>query len=335
MTDYKCLNTLTHLATLESLNNFRLLQKKWPRWRLEESCHKLLDLSECQFMGQGGHEIAVFTFARHQMLAHLSGAATYPIWVSVGPHWSDDWHDMNGVPNEDVPLIGIVRGISDTAGFIEPFRVLAVVSCTNGQFVFDEIMKRLPEHLNDKPSSSRFSGNPRCRRLRSSLEAFLSVARGVLRLPCPPVPPIAPRLDCAVSISYDDLVQGARERTDFVWAKCTPIGSGPHIVYAYTYDAIAEVALLTAEMFYPLKVGWTSFRAEGQPPERDAITRVTGQIPFREPAQILGILQCTGGRKVESKIHTSLKDRRIRCIGKEWFLSNKEEVEGLLASYMV
>lgn len=162
-------NSLSHLASPESLNKFRQLQQKWRNWRVSDSDHKFLDLSECRFIGQGRHEIAVFTFARHQRVSRLSGASSFPAWVSIGPHGSDNWHYGNGVPYEDVPLIAIVRGVSDRAGLVEPFRILAVVSCTNGRFIYDEIMKQLPEHSNDKPSSSPFSGNPRCRRLRSSL----------------------------------------------------------------------------------------------------------------------------------------------------------------------
>jgi hypothetical protein len=233
-----------------------------------------------------------------------------------------------------VPLIGIVRGVSDAAGLVEPLRILAVVSCTNGRFVYDEIMKQLPEHSNDKPSSSPFSGNPRCRRLGSSLIAFLSAAADVLSRPCPPIPPIAPRHDCAVSITLDLIAQAALEQEDFVEAKCKLIGNGSHLVYAYTYNALAEAASLTGETFYPVKVGWTSDLCEHLPPAESAISRVSGQIPFREPAQILGLLLCTGGRKAEAQLHAKLKDRKIQCIGKEWFLSNRKEIEELMGTYM-
>lgn len=327
-------NSFSHLASSDSLNNFRQLQRKWPNWKLSDSEHKCLDLSECRFIGQGRHEIVVFTFARHQRLSRLSGASIFPAWASIGPHWSDNWHDGNGVPYEDVPLIGIVRGVSDAAGLVEPFRILAVVSCTNGRFVYDEIMKQLPEHSNDKPSSSPFSGNPRSRRLRSSVVAFLSAAADVLSRPCPPIPPIAPRDDCRVSITLDQCVQAAQEWQDFVEAQCKLIGNGSHLVYAYTYHALAEAASLTGETLYPVKVGWTPSLFDALPPAQSAIARVSQQIPFPEPAQILGLLLCTGGRKVEAQLHAKLKDRKIRCIGKEWFLSNRKEIQELMGTYI-
>jgi hypothetical protein len=195
-------------------------------------------------------------------------------------------------------------------------------------------MKQLPEHSNDKPSSSPFSGNPRCRRFRSSLIDFLWAAADVLSRPCPLIPPTAPRHECAISITLDQIAQAAQEWEDFVEPQCNLIGKGSHLVYAYTYGALAEAASLTGETFYPVKVGWTCSLFDALPPAQSAIARVSQQIPFPEPAQILGLLLCTGGRKAEAQLHAKLKDRKIQCIGKEWFLSNRKEIEELMGNYI-
>lgn len=325
------LTTIGHLASEVSQRNFCQLKRKWARWKLSESEHKWLDLTDCRFFGEGGHEITVFTFSRHLRLSRLLGQATYPAWVAAGPHWSDRWHDLNGLPYQDLPLIGIFRGISDLAGFIEPLRVLGVISCTNAQFVYDEIMRRLSGHAQDSKSLSGMFGNPRFRRFSASVDALLAAAAEVCALPCPALKPAEPQdTGCGVSIGLDQIGKYAQKWEDFVDARCTVVGTGRDVVYAYTYTAIEDAAYLAGDRSYPVKVGWTASNTDTDTGAQAAISRIGSQVPFAEPVRVLALLCCHDGQRRELQLHRQLKARQIKCIGREWFASSREEVVRLI-----
>jgi hypothetical protein len=50
-------------------SNWKLLDEKWPKWKLDKSDQRVVDLSNCNFVGNGNHEIAVFTFPRYKRIA--------------------------------------------------------------------------------------------------------------------------------------------------------------------------------------------------------------------------------------------------------------------------
>jgi len=327
----QALTTLTHLGAPESQANFRRLQEKWSSWRLSEPEHKWLDLTDCQFIGEGTHEIAVFTFSRHLRLSRLSGRAEFPVWVAAGPHWSDRWHDADGMPYKNIPIIGIFRSISDPAAFVEPLRVLAVISCANAQFVFDEMAKRVPL-LSDQAQQgcSPFS-NPRFRRVRGPIEPLLEAAGEVTALPSPSLRPIQPRQTGAVvSISLEELRHVSERWEAFVEIRCAVLGNGQHVVYAYTFCALEDAASLSGDDVYPVKVGWTSVYEEAESAPQAAASRISCQVAFPEAVRVLALLACPHGRAAEMRLHRQLRPRHISCIAKEWFATNGEEIRHLM-----
>ena len=329
MTTSSSQSTLAHISSNESQARFQVLCEKCPRWRIEKSEHKWLDMSSCQFLGEGGHEIAVFTFDRHLRVSSLSGDSDFPIWFAAGPHWSDRWHDAQGIPYPQLPLIGIVRGLSEPTAFVEPLRVLAVISCLNAQFVYDEILRRLVKSSDiGEPPVIRI-GNPRFRQLHVSLAALLNEASKVLKLPCPTIAPIAPDTDNGVSISVEDLLESAEIGQRMIDKSCDVWGSGNHVVYAYTFKAIQKAAALSSEKQYPAKIGFTTISHEWhgcRTPTEAAELRIATQIPFPEPVQLLGLLRCENGRTTEQRIHRRLANQKIKCPAREWFMTNHLEV---------
>lgn len=334
MTAEQILTTLVHLDETESQSNFRRLQKKWSRWRLSESEHQWLDMTECRFIGEGNHEIAVFTFSRHLRLSRLMGRAEFPVWVAAGPTWSDRWHDMDGMPYRDLPIIGIFRGIGDSAGFLEPFRVLAVIGCANAQFVYDELAKRVPS-LSDEGQAGRSTfGNPRFRQIQGPIKPLLDAVAEVTALPCPLLRPIAPTSTGAcVSISLDDLCCLARSFQSCVETVADVLGQGKHVVYAYTFSALEDAASLAGDEFYPVKVGWARVAQDVETPSQAATSRVLGQVVLPEPVRIIGLLACSDGPATEARLHRRLKPRRITAIAKEWFASNRGNIHRLMKEY--
>lgn len=308
--------------------NFRRLCRKWEKWRLSKSDHKWLDLTECQFIGEGSHEILFFTFGRHLRLAQLRKCDEFTFWVGVGPHWSDCWHDANGFPYEEVPLVGITRGISEPASFVEPLRVLAVASCANGQFAFDEIARKVPSLT--RQTVSPVIGNPRFCRFRGVLQPLLDSAVKAVALPAPTIEPIEHDASGAMfSVSLEQMIAVAQATEDFVETPVPCIGTGSHVLYAYTYSAIEDAAVLSSQANYPVKIGWTQFEEDCGSVLQAAVARVRSQVPFPEPVRLLGALACDNGRNTEKYLHGKLKASRLKCIGTEWFATNRDEV-GLL-----
>ena len=327
-------STLGHLFSKESQTRFRSLCEKWSRWRISESEHKWLDLTDCQFLGNGNHEIAVFTFDRHLRVSRQSGDSKFPVWFAAGPHWSDRWHDADGAPYQELPLIGIVRGLREPTGFVEPLRVLAVISCSNAQFVYDETLLRLARTVDiGKPAFTRF-GNPRCREIVVSPEGLLAEAIKVLDLPCPAIEPIDPNTnDCVFTMSIDDLRKIAESQQLFVDTDCDTWGSGNQVVYAYTFKATQKAAYLASEKKYAIKIGWTAISSERETPAGAAASRIASQLPFAEPVQVLGLLRSEDGHATETQIHRQLASQKIRCLAKEWFVTNSEEVRQLMTAF--
>jgi hypothetical protein len=336
-----CYSTIDHVNVKDRVGRFDQLRQKWPRWRISDSEHKWLDFSNCQFLGNGRHEIVVFSFERHVRLSRQTGNLSFPVWFSIGQHFSDRWHDANGVPYKEIPAIATIRGIGDRAGFLEPLRMLAVISCSNGQFVFDNALLALAERCNTGESHRSSFGNTRCRRLNIETSTLLAIVGEVLKRPCPPIEPIEPvNADACVSISFDDVVEAAIHSERFVNRDCPIRGAGGHLVYAYTFNAIQKSAELGGEETFPVKIGQVRIFLSDTTTPVDALAasnaaegRIRQQLPFPEPVSMLGILLCGNGREMESKIHRRLKDRKVKCLAREWFLTNGPEILALFDEY--
>jgi hypothetical protein len=229
-----------------------------------------------------------------------------------------------------MPLVGIIRGI-EPGGFVEPLHVFAVISCSNAQFVYDEIMRCLPEKEHFKQVPSEFVGNPRIRMLREPVDAIIAAAAHILETPCPTLQPIG-RKDTGAFVSFSvvDAFKATRQWEDFIEARCKVLGSGPYVVYAYTYKAIEEGAALSEDELYPVKIGFTSIFKDAENAIQSLTGRIRQQVIFPEPVCVLAILRCKNGRTTETQLHHLLKARKIKSVGKEWFASNREEIKCLM-----
>jgi hypothetical protein len=318
------LSTIEHLTSKDSLARLAQLSEKWPRWRIDKADHKWLDLSGCEFIGTGGHEIAVFTFNRHLRLTALSGAESLPLWFAAGPHFSDRWHDAQGSPVTQMPVAGIVRGGIEPASITEPLKVLAVVSCSNGQFVYDETLRT----LGIAAAESGGVGNSRFRCLHVSFQSLRSALVSALALPSPEIAPIAPSSDGAmVTLSLDDAMRWDDARRNLPEVECPTFGQGDHVVYSYTFAAFRQLASLAGEPFFPVKIGFTKVRPdEHRSACHAAMLRISGQVAFEEPVQLVALLRCENGNATEKDVHRFFKARRMRSPGREWFLTNADEL---------
>lgn len=328
------LSTVDHLESEASLARLSELCLKWPRWRFDKTDHTWMDLSACRFIGLGQHEIMAFTFRRHVRRASLTGASTYPIWLAAGPHWSDRWHDAQGNPSESFEAGAIVRGGLAPTAFMEPLSVLAIASCPNGQFGFDEALRRVsPANVSDD-EMDRYA-NPRFRKLTVAWPVLLEALEAAVSLPAPAIAPISPGSnEAVVSISVEQAMHRHESRQSFPEVNCPSFGAGSEVVYAYTYAAALEVAQLSGDGFFPVKIGFAQVRPdEHRSAGHAALLRVGSQIPFREPVRILALLNCAKGNATEKEIHRSLKSRRIHCPGREWFAMNEAEVVTIFSEF--
>jgi hypothetical protein len=112
------------------------------------------------------------------------------------------------------------------------------------------------------------------------------------------------------------------------------MGEGPHEVYAYTFPSLIELAHFKRQEFYPIKIGYTVEKDVG------TFNRVRSQISeaaaYPERIRLLFIFRCKDGRAIETAIHRRLRtaDRRLEsAVGREWFLSNVDELRCLFGSF--
>ncbi len=107
--------------------NWEQLDRKWGKWRIGPEDEGPIEISDCIYMGEGPHEICIFTFGRYVRLAEAKGQNDYPMLIAFCP-WSQD--RVNG----EEPAISLIRSLKHySSGLPERLRLLAVVSCSNGQ----------------------------------------------------------------------------------------------------------------------------------------------------------------------------------------------------------
>jgi len=98
-------------------------------------------------------------------------------------------------------------------------------------------------------------------------------------------------------------------------------GRGSERLYVYTFQSL----LKPNKRFYPVKIGMTS--------RSDASKRIMEQLNSSnaEPAMLLLEISCDNAAKLEKRLHKKLNIRRVmEAPGKEWFLSNVDELKGEL-----
>lgn len=137
--------------------NWQHLQQKWPQYRIDEADARIVDLSECSFLGQGRHEIAVYTFGRYKRLAKSRPDRRFPICIRFGTHFPE-------YVSLEEPAISHIRSSvgNNIVGMPEPAQLLAIISCENGRAYWDELLSLLAdEQFLDKswPSSIWLSTN--------------------------------------------------------------------------------------------------------------------------------------------------------------------------------
>ncbi len=108
------------------------------------------------------------------------------------------------------------------------------------------------------------------------------------------------------------------------------IGTGPFEVYAYTYESCLKEAELNKAKTYPVKIGYVTNAGDSE-------GRVSQQIlGSNEDGYMLMVGRCEDGVGTESAIHQHLKsENRKVCYspGKEWYLTNAQEVNTLFREF--
>jgi len=300
---------------------------------------KWIDLSRCEHFGEGPHDIVVFSFARHLRLSQLKGQSEFPLWVGM------DRPDFM-MRYKLHTLTGLCRAKEPTS-FAEPICILAVIHCKNGVFAVREIERILdfPAEVNGISShclaGSWDGSRPEFRLFNVDLPDLIKVVQQVLAMPGSNVAADetgagqSSDLGAVIKLDVGDLIS-ATESTEhrqrgIMTNTCEVVGDGPDIVYAYTYEAFRELALISGSETFPIKVGYTksgSRRANFD----DAWARILSQIIFPEPISMIGLLACNDGRSKEIDLHRRLKNAHIKTVGREWFQSNSNEIRHLMTN---
>ncbi len=130
----------------------------------------------------------------------------------------------------------------------------------------------------------------------------------------------------AIKGLYDDKID---------YADLVQMGDGPQQVYAFTYPSLVELAHLKQQEFYPIKIGYTADWDFGAFSRLNMLIQDGTALP--EKLHLLFVIKCKDGRAIETAIQRILRTKQ-RCvktaIGREWFLSNVEELHRLFEQCM-
>lgn len=114
-------------------------------------------------------------------------------------------------------------------------------------------------------------------------------------------------------------------------AEMTTDGEGDQELYAFTFPSLRELADLRGDKQYPVKIGYAKSADAG------AIGRIRQQITERaaypEKPLLLHVQRTWDGRNLETQVHRSLRTlnrKVVHSLGKEWFLTSKDELLGIL-----
>ena len=176
-------------------SNLKKLADKWPSWRLDESEKRVVDLSECEFVGEGNHEIVAYSFARYLPDEENSMDQVYPICIKFAIHFP-------GYVSLEEPAIGHLRStfVHNKTGMLEPAKVLAIISCSNGRVLWDRLHAAL---ASERQLAEDYFGNETW--ISSNKQRLMNAAQESLAEPLPAFEEETPTEGCQVSISIDDI----------------------------------------------------------------------------------------------------------------------------------
>ncbi len=160
----------------QTILNWKMIKEKWPSYQIGKNDEQLLDLSRCEFIGEGNHEIVVYTFDRYLELAETTSKSGYPVCLRFGIHYPE-------YVSDEEPAIGHMRSslYHNTTGLVEPAAILAIIACDNGRVFWE----RLGEELIKTEPILGDSLFPNEIWLRSNSKTVLDCAKTVLRRPLP------------------------------------------------------------------------------------------------------------------------------------------------------
>ncbi len=174
--------------------NWKLLDDKWPTWRLGKKDRLVADLSNCHFTGEGAHEIVVFTFPRYKRIAKAKAQSTYPICIALGQSFEKDF-------NNEVPAICVMRWLEiNKTGLCERADFLSVISTANGPALMSWITDTFSNNLIEADNESSWKW------LRVNPEEFLRKAETFLATANLPPFVESPRenRDCCIRIGLPE-----------------------------------------------------------------------------------------------------------------------------------
>lgn len=177
--------------------NWETIRTKWPTHGIDQQDEFLVDASTCRFAGDGKHEIAVYSFGRFTRRATIDPAATYPLCFQFGIHFP-------AFTSDEEPAIGHLRTrfSGDPTGLVEPVQLLAVLSTSNGPFVWREVHRAMAER--SQPVLVGTEDDHEVwydSQIAEVMDAFQIIEEG----PTPRFVPMSPPDSASVSISLNDL----------------------------------------------------------------------------------------------------------------------------------
>ncbi|TWT97263.1 GIY-YIG nuclease family protein [Neorhodopirellula pilleata] len=177
--------------------NWETIRTKWPTYGIDQQDEFLVDPSTCRFAGDGKHEIAVYSFGRYTRRATIDPAATYPLCFRFGIHFPS-------FTSDEEPAIGHLRTrfSADPTGLVEPVQLLAVLSTSNGPFVWREVHRAMAER-----SQLVLVGPENDHEVwyDSQIAVVMDAFQIIEESPTPRFVPMSPPDSVSVSISLNDL----------------------------------------------------------------------------------------------------------------------------------
>lgn len=171
------------------------LADKWPSWRLNESEQRAIDLTECEFVGEGQHEIVAYTFDRYLPDEEDSVDGVYPICIRFAIHFPE-------YVSLEEPAIGHLRSslFHNKTGMLEPAKLLAIISASNGRVLWERLHAAL---ASERRLADDYFGNETW--ISSNRATLLRVAQESVAAPFPKFKEESPPNGCQISIGIDDI----------------------------------------------------------------------------------------------------------------------------------
>ncbi len=176
-------------------SNLKKIADKWPSWRIDKTDERVVDISECAFVGEGRHEIVAYSFARYLPDEDDSTKRVYPICIRFAIHFP-------GYVSLEEPAIGHLRSgfFHSKTGMLEPAKILAIISCPNGRVLWDRLHAAL---TSERQLAEDYFGNETW--ISSNRETLMRAAQQSLAEPFPEFTVESPPEGCHISISIDDI----------------------------------------------------------------------------------------------------------------------------------